>query len=641
MKKLMMAVIAVCAAVGAFAEITIGTSNNPKAGEVNMGHGLYCLVFSNVTDATVTTFTPSFPMSVEKLLVVGGGGAGGYNCGGGGGGGVTCVDFTSRAEEDRPLVSGEISFIVGRGGASSGKQGGESRIELDGETYFAYGGCGGGSWDSIPPVAEEEGKIASGGGSGSKGAGERDVDGKCYNSLYGNPGGGNVGAVAGGGGGAGEKGGNATSSVGGKGGIGIENDITGVAHLYGTGGCGGQGSQRSEPWEGGGYGGKYGSPIEAGGAGTDGLGGGGGGGASQKAGGAGGAGCVCLLVRVVTGGKVLGGLTDYLGIADGEEHAVTLMQTFPADAEAKWATAAEGPFDLDEPPAFGEVGVHDCWVRLSATDYDDLVLKGSVRICPVEPLSIDIGVCSDATCFQRDFGDGLHLLGFTNVTAEAITFVPNQPCRIERMLLVGGGGAGGYDCGGGGGGGGVVFADYRSLGEEERPLISSTLSVLVGRGAPRTVSLFPGENGGHTRLAFGETVRWAYGGGGGGGWGTGCTPRSAFTTGEIGSGGGVGSAGVGSYNVDMTGYNSTQGHPGGKYASGGASGGGGARARRARMPRATSAARAASASPATSRARRISTARAAAAATARRRARPGKAAERAAEGTADLRAAPA
>ena len=575
MKKLMMAVVAACAAVGAYAEFTIGTSNDPKAGEVDLGRGLYCLVFSNGS-ARAWTFTPRFPVRVEKLLVVGGGGGGGTNCGGGGGGGaVNSVDFSELPEAERPAVSEEISLVVGVGGAA-GAQGGESRIELGGEAYFAYGGGGGGTWSAVPQVAAEAGKIASGGGSGNGGAGDRDVDGSCYNSLYGNPGGGNAGAVAGGGGGAGERGGNGGGGVGGKGGIGVTNDITGVAHLYGTGGCGGQGSQRSEPWEGGGYGGKYsGSTIEVGGTGTDGLGGGGGGGASQKTGGWGGSGCVCLLVQVLNDGKVLGGVTDYLGIADGEEHAVTLLPTVPANAAAKWATAAEGPFELDEPPTFGEVGVHDCWVRLSAPDYDDLVLKGSVRICPVEPTSIDIGVCSDATCFQREFGDGLYLLGFTNVTAEAITFVPNRPCRIERMLLVGGGGAGGYDCGGGGGGGGVTFADYWSLDEEKRPVVSSALSVLVGRGAPRTASQAPGENGGHTRLAFGETVRWAYGGGGGGGWGTGCTPRSAFVAGEIGSGGGVGSAGAGSYDVDTTGYNSTQGNPGGRYASGGASGGGG------------------------------------------------------------------
>ena len=570
-------------AASANAGITIGTTDDPKASEIDLGRGLHCLVFSNGSD-NAWTFVPAIRLRVEKLLVVGGGGAGGGNCGGGGGGGaVSYTDFTLLAEGERPVLSDAMNILVGKGGASqsdrdvAGLQGGESRIQLAGETYFAYGGGGGGTYEKIPQVAEVEGEIASGGGTRKTSLGDGGVDGKGYNSLYGHPGGTGSGDRAGGGGGAGGPGDNAAGSVAGMGGIGVTNDITGVAHLYGSGGSGGHGSARREAYEGGGWGGAQGSATA--GDGTDGLGGGGGGTGGRSSAAPtsrGGDGTVILVVRECVE-KCSGCMQDYFGAYDGEDHAVTLTGILPWDASVKWSTAAEGPFELDEPPCFSEIGVHDCWAKITAENCEGSVLKGTVRICADEPSAIDIGTCGDATCFQRDFGDKIYLLGFTNAAAGEITFVPNKPCRIERMLLVGGGGSGGFDCGGGGGGGGIVYADNLKIAAEDRPVISSAMSVLVGAGGEAPSTDGSGMNGGHTRIAFGEMSYAAYGGGGGGGYKTGATPRSAVNEGEIGSGGGAaGHGGVGSYNVDKTGYNSEQGNHGGTGSGNVAGGGGGA-----------------------------------------------------------------
>ena len=77
---------------GASAALTIGTTDDPKATEVDLGNDVYRLEFKN-GNAEPWTFTPMGPVRVEKMLVVGGGGSGGCDCGAGGGGGnaLNCV----------------------------------------------------------------------------------------------------------------------------------------------------------------------------------------------------------------------------------------------------------------------------------------------------------------------------------------------------------------------------------------------------------------------------------------------------------------------------------------------------------------------------------------------------------------------
>ena len=209
---------------GASAALTIGTTDDPKATEVDLGNDVYLLEFKN-GNAEPWTFTPMGPVRVEKMRVVGGGGSGGCDCGAGGGGGaVLYTNYTELAEAERPMLSEPVSILVGAGGVAAtgssrnGKCGGMSEITVGGVTFSAYGGGGGGHWSGPGSLAAEEGKIASGGGKGNGDFANFQTDGKGYNSLYGHKGGTNFDALnAGGGGGSGSYSSTSSSGAGGCG----------------------------------------------------------------------------------------------------------------------------------------------------------------------------------------------------------------------------------------------------------------------------------------------------------------------------------------------------------------------------------------------------------------------------------------
>lgn len=560
-----------------------GTTDDPLATETALEAGVtYCLVFKNAEQAW--TFTPSFKLRVDKLLVVGGGGSGGCDCGAGGGGGaVLYTNYTELAEAERPIldVGTTLTVQIGAGGVpavknnQSGKKGGTSVVALDGVTFRAFGGGGGAHWGGAG-LTVNNGEIASGGGNANNRFPDYIKDAYlnegvgAYNSLYGHHGGSYNGAEnAGGGGGAGGDGQDGVSGTGGKGGIGVSNDITGEPHLYGSGGCAGRNNPQA-PYEGGGSR-AAGYSIN----GTDGLGGGGSG--SFNSGSASGAGgCGTIILVVTDAGTEIRGVSvrDAYSVFDGQTHAAQLVNC-PPFATAKWAYAEEGPFDLDEAPGFADIGVHECWCQLTAEGRTTLVLKGAVYIRGTEPEPLSIGVANDPGVVQYAFGGDKYVIGFTNAALSSVNFSPIENLRIEQVLLVGGGGSGGWNCGGGGGGGGVVWKDYTALPEEERPLVTGLFNVKVGAGGEPAGSITTRNPGFPSTLSLPDAEPLsAWGGGAGGNYKN--PPSSASVLGEVGSGGGVGNGGKGDREVENLGYNPLQGRMGGMNNGEVAAGGGGA-----------------------------------------------------------------
>ena len=219
--------------------------------------------------------------SIARILAVGGGGGGGgairratkdtsmYGGGGGGGAG-------GFVETNALFGAGAYTVDVGAGGAggasdtsldvgdvTSGENGGDTSILLDGGAWWfpvAKGGGGGAGGNNTP---------AGGGGSGGGGS-QYSSNGTAYEPKAGGSGtegqgraggAGDAALYGGGGGGAGGAGDAASSTEHGKGGDGLPSDITGDSVYYAGGGGGGY--CRS---------GKTGDPIPGG------LGGGGGGG---------------------------------------------------------------------------------------------------------------------------------------------------------------------------------------------------------------------------------------------------------------------------------------------------------------------------------------------------------------------------
>jgi len=241
--------------------------------------------------STPTTFTTaaSFNYTIDYLVVAGGGGGGRndgastlWGCGGGGAGGYR--NFTSQT-----LTPGTVyTATIGSGGASTTKGnnstfstnsstgGGQGALRTVG-TGSAGGSAGGGS-------------VAGNGGTGNQGGytpSEGNNGGNGFTSGDNNGGGG--------GGGAGAAGANGTPSVGGNGGVGVSNSITGSAVFYAGGGGGG--GNAASAGSGGNGGGGNGSASGSGANGTANTGGGGGGaagGSSGYSGGTGGSGVVIL-----------------------------------------------------------------------------------------------------------------------------------------------------------------------------------------------------------------------------------------------------------------------------------------------------------------------------------------------------------
>jgi hypothetical protein len=238
---------------------------------------------------TIVSFTSTGPCSwvvptgvtsVRYLVVGGGGGGGSDNGGGGGAGGYSAGSSLS-------VVPGsETSVVVGNGGAgainasSTASNGGDSTLS----TVTSRGGGGGGSIDNTAG--------ADGGSAGGRAANRSQIAQSAIATttpLQGNNGGGknSGGFGGGGGGGASAAGVNGGSNIGGNGGAGQTNNITGANVTYAGGGGGGGDSNTAGTGGtgGGGNGSRRGDEIPTQGA--DGLGGGGGAAGGSVAGGLG------------------------------------------------------------------------------------------------------------------------------------------------------------------------------------------------------------------------------------------------------------------------------------------------------------------------------------------------------------------
>ena len=212
-------------------------------------------------DQTQYNFTTTEELNCD-ILVVGGGGCGGRSGGGGG-----CVIYSNII-----LIAGKYTVNVGNGGIAmitgdvsntQGVNGVDSEILLNSTTIFRAKGGGFGAANGT-----STGNSTTGGTGGSGGGSElagifssvstsNIISTYNYTSLYttltnqspngltiyGNIGGAgfisNTNYCGGGGGGAGGAGGNGNSLTSGNGGLGINNNITGVNIMYGAGGSGG------------------------------------------------------------------------------------------------------------------------------------------------------------------------------------------------------------------------------------------------------------------------------------------------------------------------------------------------------------------------------------------------------------------
>ena len=283
-------------------------------------------LFVEFTDGTFGSLKIFFDnlTSVEVLVVAGGGGGGRSepNPGGDGGGGAGAggLIYVSAA-----TVSAQLYVVtVGNGGLGSiatnsrGANGQDSIFN----TYIAFGGGGGGT-------DNDDYLIVNKGASGGSGGGAANTYNQSTLASNGVAGQGNGGGGAttsstlfrggSGGGGAGAAGVERTSTIGGAGGVGLSNSISGTA-IYYAGGGGGGGDANTGGVGGNGGGAAGGSTAQVGYNGTVNRGGGGGGGGSPASGtipsngGNGGSGIVIIRyygVQKATGGVVtsVGGYT--------------------------------------------------------------------------------------------------------------------------------------------------------------------------------------------------------------------------------------------------------------------------------------------------------------------------------------------
>ena len=217
------------------------------------------------------TFTPSVAMNAD-VLVVAGGGAGAPNAGaGGGGGGVqkeTGFSVSATSYSVTVGVGGEKGVREGSGDTANGQSGSNSIFS----TITSIGGGGGGSFNAV--LSGYDGGSGGGarpgtgdttGGVGTVGQGYAGGNAFDYLSGWG----------PGGGGGASAAGSDGTNTgLGGDGGDGVADLITGSSVLYGGGGGGGGDTAGSGGLGGGGDGASGANTATTG---TDGLGGGGGG----------------------------------------------------------------------------------------------------------------------------------------------------------------------------------------------------------------------------------------------------------------------------------------------------------------------------------------------------------------------------
>ena len=195
-------------------------------------------IFTNTaSSATLSLESDRFIISdTLSFLVVGGGGGGGYDCGGGGGaGGLIYQSGQTLAAADATITVGVggVGGVVHADGAgrkltdANGGNGTNSTLTINGVTWTALGGGGGGAYNTHGQPRGIDGG-SGGGGSGNSGSDTTTTSGQAAagsatqpgsaSGGYGNAGGkGSSSGSAAGGGGSG--GGN--NGLGGKGGTGI------------------------------------------------------------------------------------------------------------------------------------------------------------------------------------------------------------------------------------------------------------------------------------------------------------------------------------------------------------------------------------------------------------------------------------
>lgn len=219
---------------------------------------------------------------VDSLVVGGGGGGGGTDYGGGGGAGG--LIYTTPGLNYTP---GSYPVTVGAGGAPQ-TNGANSVFDPSGANIIAFGGGHGGD------AGTSGASGASGGGGSLTGSGAAGTPGQGFAGGSGFNGGSPGG---GGGGGAGGSGVSASNNIGGNGGIGLSNSITGSAVFYASGGGGGVVAGGTPGAASAGGGGSGSSSVD-GSSGTANTGGGGGGGTgSGPLSSSGGSGVVILRVQ--------------------------------------------------------------------------------------------------------------------------------------------------------------------------------------------------------------------------------------------------------------------------------------------------------------------------------------------------------
>ena len=195
-------------------------------------NAIYSFTLSN-TSSNGTCNVTFNNNTIIQVLVLAGGGGGGFNTGGGGGGGG--LIFTSSF----PVTAGtSYSIQVGAGGikGSSGALGTNGNNSSF-STLTAIGGGGGGNY--LLSTALTTGGSGGGGSPGNATATAVVAPGSGITGQGYAGGNAFLKTAGGGGGGGGAIGTNATNNVGGNGGIGILNSITGSATYYGGGGGGG------------------------------------------------------------------------------------------------------------------------------------------------------------------------------------------------------------------------------------------------------------------------------------------------------------------------------------------------------------------------------------------------------------------
>jgi hypothetical protein len=274
-------------------------------------NGTYCVN----TFRSNGSFNATQDVATSFLIIAGGGGGGQCNTGGGGAGGLI---YNSSAT----ITAGTYPVVIGLGdigGSGSFPQNGSRGQNSSFYGYSAFGGGGGGSYQSPIPFSCTTGG-SGGGGAQNDGPGCAGYGSQGFAGGVGSSGGAYFGGGGGGAGGVGQPGSPAGA---GTGGIGSTYSISGLPVCYAGGGGGGGNAGAGGSTCGGGTGVVGADP---GGTGTNGTGGGGGGGGATcyGPGGRGGSGIVILRYLTSAGTITIGaGLTG--STATDGSHKVTTI----------------------------------------------------------------------------------------------------------------------------------------------------------------------------------------------------------------------------------------------------------------------------------------------------------------------------